>query len=819
MSKSLARSGVFFVFVIATLVAVWSAPLLAQDTSSTAAQMANASSTLVAADGRPNYADWDRTAARAEDVIEADQASDEALETLRAQLVRWREQFLTRQSANSARIETLRSQIDALGAAPEGDATEPEQIANRRAALNEQLAEAQAPVRRAQEAFRQANGLISQIDGLVRDRGADRLLRLDPTPLNPVNWAAGIRAIGDAGEVVSSETERNLASSGQQKNLKDNLPLALVLVLVGLILITRAGAWIERFIQRLRRNRTETRASFRAATFVGSLLALALPVLGVILIIGAVDLTGITGLTGDLLLEEFASAVISIAAARWLSLRVFPSAPDVPALINVSPIQRREGRFYAVTLALLASLNELIVVLATASPALRGSFDLAAQSVLRFPLILIAGILLFRLGQILVGAARGRAATGADEDGASERLYLGEDGPGRVILRTLGQAACLVGAVGPILAGIGYVAAASDLLFATVLTIGLVGIVAVIQRFARDIYAIVMRSEQTSAALFPVLVDFVIVLCALPILALIWGARATDLSEVWSYVANGFQIGESRISPLDFMAFLLVFAIGYGLTRLLQGTLRSSVLPKTRIDIGGQNALVAGTGYIGIFLAAIAAITSAGLDLSSLAIVAGALSVGIGFGLQTIVSNFVSGIILLIERPISEGDWIEVGSTMGVVKDISVRATRVETFDRRDVIVPNADLISTSVTNWTKGNLNGRIILPVGVAYGSDTKQVEAILREITEAHPAVILNPPPAILFMNFGADALEFEIRAILRDVSYSLSARSDINHEIAKRFGDEGIEVPYAQRDIWIRNPEALTGDETESSETDT
>jgi len=432
--------------------------------------------------------------------------------------------------------------------------------------------------------------------------------------------------------------------------------------------------------------------------------------------------------------------------------------------------------------------------------------DPVERAVIALPVHAALGILLLLFGRALTTAAHSTQPPAETPDqGPDEGLGFRDR-----ILSNFGRLVTLTGSLGLIAAGLGYSYAAGTFLVSTALTIALLSTLILLQTLVFDTWALITRRPaDDSDALVPVLIAFALTVLALPVLALIWGARVSELTEIWARAREGFTLGDTRIAPSQFLIFAAVFTGLYVLTRLTQSGLRSSVLPKTRLDIGAQNAVVAGIGYIGIVAGSLIAIASAGVNLSALGFVAGALSVGIGFGLQNIVSNFVSGIILLIERPISQGDWIEVGGQMGYVRDISVRATRIETFDRTDVIIPNADFISGTVINWTRGNSIGRVIVPVGVAYGSDTQKVSDILLSIAREHPMVLMNPAPYVYFKGFGADGMDFEIRAILRDINWVLSVQTEMNHAIVSRFAEEGIEIPFPQRDLWLRNPETLRG----------
>lgn len=734
----------------------------------------------VAQDG-PDYDQWSLVAERAEGAIESARASNEALEDLRKQVATWRQTFLTAQESGAERLATLRSQLKALGPVPaEGEPAESDEIAGRRAELTSQIARLQDPIVKAEEAYSRANGVIGEIDRIIRERQTSKLFELGPTPLNPLYWPRGLEELATSFNGLMAGIREGWTNPTQQATLRDRLPAILGLLIVGLILIVRGKTWMKRLGLELRRR-------YRIEGFLWQFLIstgqVVLPMIGIYALTKAAVFSNIGGPRAAVLLDNLPLWAGVIIIGQWLAGRIF-NEDENDAIYQMGAEANRRARL------LIVGLTTVLVARGvTAVVAARDFYPAEARVVIGLPLVILGSLFLFRLGQTLTAHWSAK-----DQELTSNRL-----------LPFVGRGFMLIALLAPVLAAVGYESAANALIYPAIRSLGPIGLVIVLQHLFTETFVLVTREETSRDSLGTVLFGYLLFIGALPLLALIWGARLADLSEIWTRFQEGFTLGDARISPTDFLSFVLVFVIGYTITRVLQGTLKNSVLPKTRIDTGGQNAIVSGVGYVGIFAAAVIAISSAGIDLSSLAIVAGALSVGIGFGLQNIVSNFVSGIILLIERPISQGDWIEVGGKHGYVRDISVRSTRVETFDRTDLIIPNSDLVSGQVTNWTRGNLRGRVIIPVGVAYGTDTRKVAEILMEIANAHPIVSHNPEPSVYFQGFGASSLDFEIRAVLKDVTYIMNVKSDINHEIASRFVEEGIEIPFNQSEITIRNLE--------------
>jgi len=281
-----------------------------------------------------------------------------------------------------------------------------------------------------------------------------------------------------------------------------------------------------------------------------------------------------------------------------------------------------------------------------------------------------------------------------------------------------------------------------------------------------------------------------------------WGVESDSLAETIRAVFGGFSLGAINFSLSALAVAIALFALGYLATRAFQRWLDSAYLPNTEFDSGLRNSIVTSAGYAGVIAACTLPFAYLGFNFEKLALVAGALSLGIGFGLQSIVSNFVSGLILLWERTIKVGDWVVVGEDQGIVRRINVRSTEIETFDRQMVILPNSNLISGVVKNWVRGDRLGRITIAVGVGYGSDPHRVRELLLECAANIPVVLAEPPPSVLFTDFGESALNFELRCFVADVNTSGQARSDLRFEILRMFRDAGVEIPFPQREVHMR-----------------
>ncbi|TYR32922.1 mechanosensitive ion channel family protein [Mesorhizobium microcysteis] len=297
-------------------------------------------------------------------------------------------------------------------------------------------------------------------------------------------------------------------------------------------------------------------------------------------------------------------------------------------------------------------------------------------------------------------------------------------------------------------------------------------------------------TEDQLGLLFSVLINVLVLGIGIPLIFLQWGFQWGDIQS-WTYnMMTEIRIGSISISIIGILTGIFIFLVGYVATRGFQRWLDGKVMARGRVDAGVRNSISTAVGYAGIALAALLGISAAGIDLSNLALVAGALSLGIGFGLQNIVNNFVSGLILLAERPFKVGDSIEASGTKGTVRKISVRATEVETSQRQTVILPNSLLINAAVGNWTHRNRTGRVDIPVVASSENDARHVHALLLEIVRQQPGILKNPEPQVAFTGFDGATLNFEVRAVLPDITSRLAFTNELRFEIAERFKTEGI-----------------------------
>jgi potassium-dependent mechanosensitive channel len=743
-----------------------------------------------------------------ESVAEARDRADQALGSA--------DQVLKAAEAARAQAETeskpLRDQLGALGPAPaKGQPPEAPEVASQRRQLVEQIAAADAQIKQAELTIGRANNLQSEIVRITRERIAELLFARQPSPLSRSVLAAATREFG---EVMQAFTTAEVAwrGSGLLSRLEP-----VIFTWLGLALILGLGAgWPLRnwLLRRFGRRPGIAEPSYARRVLAAGVEGLAR---------GLLPAAGLVALVAVLVGEEVVTGLLARAVEGVLLGITFFSLTSALARAALSPKapQWRIAPFGAEASSILA--GRMSALAAASGIALAIAFPLT-----RFEPLPLELLSLFRL--VFDSALAGLALTLLQH-----RLWLPDQEPsGKAaaepkrprwswpLLRLLVGFALL--AV-PLAALAGYVNLASFIVTRIVISGALIGILVLLRTLLREVLAVLIapespRSTRLRRALsltdqgaqilifwLDAALDLVLLAVGLALVLWLWGASSAAIGTLVGHALSGFFVGNIRISLSDIVLAIVVFAVFLAGTRLVQRLLREKLLPQTRLDSGVRDSFAAFVGYVGFVVAAAFAISTLGLSLSNIAIIAGALSVGIGFGLQNIVNNFVSGLILLVERPIKVGDWVVVGQHQGYVTRISVRATEVETFERASVIIPNSELLSGAVVNWTHRDKYGRLDIKVGVAYGSDTEKLRDILLACAKEHREILAWPAPHVLFKEFGDSALNFELRAYVVDVENIIHVASDLNFAIDKAFRAAGIEMPFPHRDVTFRNIDAL------------
>ncbi|UFI02484.1 DUF3772 domain-containing protein [Roseibium aggregatum] len=740
---------------------------------------------------------------RAATALEERSISPKTLDQLRSQLVEVRDASAEIIDRGNIRASALEAQLNSLGAPPADGQKEAEEVAARRLELTNALAAANAPVRVAGEINNQAIFYIRQVDRQLRARQFSTLLDRYPSPLAPSTWAAGFQEIGEFIKRFERGVQNELARPSVSKKLHETVPLSLGLAIFGILFLTVLQHPISRALKvYCEKPATGAKALMLAVLYNASFIVLPT--------IGAVALVSIFPIL-DIYPNSVRTAVIAVPVmalvmiiANWLGHTIFAPGQDRWRLLELGDREAKLGLRLCQGLGVFMALE-----VAVEAFELDNAFGTAAISVLSAPPIAMAAVLLWSLASVIRSNKSVESNAEESEQTAEEpeEATVKPQESGFLLFLSLLMKTSAVLAVSVTL--VGYVQLARVAILPVIMTVAQLGFGFMLYHLVLVVVKTAIGKREDEPA--PVLVAFglicVLTLIFAPLIAMTWGARGTDIVEVWYLLTNGVQLGDIHLSLDSFIVLVAIFGIGVVVTRWLQNLLKATVLPQTRMDSGAQNAVVTGTGYVGLTLASLIAISTAGLNLSSLAVVAGALSVGIGFGLQTIVSNFVSGVILLIERPIKEGDWIEVSGQSGYVRKISVRSTRIETFDRHDVIIPNSDLIAGTVKNMTLTNKSGRLILPVGVAYGSDLEKVKSILFDAARGHNTIARYPTPQVLFIGLGDSSLNFELRCFLKDIGNVMITKSDLYFTVYNELGKAGIEIPFPQRDLHFKDIDRL------------
>lgn len=776
--------------------------------------------------------DWDQSLATIDSDLKSDKLDHQQRNKRRLTLVDIAGQATkASQRFGQEQVETQRL-LDALGPPPaDGQPAEAPEVLAERKKLDQELAAVSALKGRSDLIVARANLMLRQLDEVRIKAFADELLQQSSSLLRQSTWQAVPASLASLRASINARlTPRNLASEDDDQTRRFLLGLgALAVMIVAVPVIRRLSSWLDRrraagqgdipYGQRVVAAVLETALRFVLPSF--ALLFLLLTFLAVV-----------ANTTWGAVFEPVAFSLASgIGFAFFLAAVGHATiAPKLPnwGVVLLSPASAR-----ALYRRWLLASGFLGFVLAMRMI----TFDLQPDPVLES----IANALEALIGSLILlsllpahlwlrpDAEQPEAEAQADtqesqeseeaESGSSSLAWLGE-------ARWLRLVALFCALVVLVAAVLGYVALSDYIALAFMTIVGVGFVLLVLRQAVRDsLHSYLFRQQQKRGGwlrlfiksgrglsffefLIFALLDGILLLIALFAVLPSLG-MAEDEVQVWLYsILQGFAVGGVTVKPLNILMAIAVFVVILGVTRFIQRRLRRGVLASITPENSVQQSISTGIGYVGVIAAILLGINVVGFDLTNLALIAGALSVGIGFGLQNIVSNFVSGIILLIERPIKVGDWVIVGTNEGVVKRISVRATEIETWQRSSVLVPNSDLVSTAVTNWTHKNKLGRVDVAVRVPFGTDPQVVHDLLMKSAEDCKRVLAQPPSYVFFKAFSPDGMDFDIRVYVPDIyELIIQVSNDLRMAVVKHFGEAGIEMALPQRVVHLADNNRL------------
>jgi potassium efflux system protein len=732
--------------------------------------------------------------------LSSDQLTDfrRQLDNVRASAVRQSENL-------RAPFAEVDQQLKSIGPAPADGGVEPEEIADRRAELEKSLTRIKAAQAQLDLITVETDQQIARVTQLQRDQFLSHLLERTKSILSPSLWYEGLIASG----VFLTRLGQLIVNWWNEASQTGDLIVLIImpLLLGGLYFLYRT---IRRWFMRrfggtlfVKRPPDDTDRLWRITRGVVLTAIIGIAILATTFL--AFSLAGIFTARFEQLFSALVDLLFFPAVYGAFAYRL--AAPTNPAYRVINLDDKAAGRF-----ALLASIAAFLSQAKTFFTEIASVFYLpAAFSVAQGASVAIA--LIAVIATILIVTRNQEGLSSAAHGGAVYFNWARQFVPLTWLLLAIALIALCLGYItlagfiteqivdtAYLIVGLLLIHHLSDALVVS----GLDG-ASSFGQFLRRLTGLGDRGISRLSTLFRTFIDLALVFVGLPLLFLSWTVTWVSFSSLVDRAFDTFKIGDISISLSDIALIIAILVVGLLITKLVTRWLNARVLSQTKVDTGVRDSIVKGANYAGYVVAAGFALSAAGLDFSNLAIIAGALGVGIGFGLQSIVNNFLSGLILLAERPVRAGDWVDVKGSEGLVKQINVRSTEIETFDNCTIIVPNSLLITEPVKNWTHHDTIGRFVVTIVAGVSADPMKVKEVILQAAKDHALVLYHPEPFVMLRDFGKEGFVFDLKAYVGDIMSGAAVASDIRLAVLAAFHENGIALPTVARDVPVSEPE--------------